>query len=58
MVAALSDAATHITASEVPFERPALLVQREEDWRDSKRPESQLKAARLKDSSACLEEID
>ena len=55
MVAALSDAATHITASELPFEqRLALLVQREVDWRDSKRLERLLKAARLKVSSACL----
>ena len=59
MVAALSDAATHITASELPFEqRLALLVQREVDWRDSKRLERLLKAARLKVSSACLEDID
>lgn len=34
MVADLSDAATHIAASELPFEqRLALLVQREVDWR-------------------------
>lgn len=59
MVAALNDAATHITASELPFEqRLALLVQREVDWRDSKRLERLLKAARLKVSSACLEDID
>ncbi|MDU7306883.1 MAG: ATP-binding protein [Escherichia coli] len=59
MVAALSDAATHLTASELPFEqRLALLVQREVDWRDSKRLERLLKAARLKVSSACLEDID
>jgi len=59
MVAALSDAATHITASELPFEqRLALLIQREMDWRDSKRLERLLKAARLKVSSACLEDID
>ena len=59
MVAALNDAATHITASELPFEqRLALLVQREVDWRDSKRLERLLKAARLKVSSACLEDVD
>ena len=59
MVAALSDAATHITASELPFEqRLALLVQREVDWRDSKRLERLLKAARLKVAGACLEDID
>lgn len=49
MVAALNDAATHIAASELPFEqRLALLVQREMDWRGSKRLERLLKAARLK----------
>lgn len=59
MVAALTDAATQIAASELPFEqRLALLVQREVDWRDSKRLERLLKAARLKVSSACLEDID
>lgn len=59
MVAALTDAATQIAASELPFkQRLALLVQREVDWRDSKRLERLLKAARLKVSSACLEDID
>jgi len=59
MVAALTDAATQIAASELPFEqRLALLVQREVDWRDGKRLERLLKAARLKVSSACLEDID
>jgi DNA replication protein DnaC len=59
MAAALNDAATHIAASELPFEqRLALLVQREVDWRDSKRLERLLKTARLKVSSACLEDID
>jgi DNA replication protein DnaC len=59
MVAALADAATHIAASELPFEqRLALLVQREIDWRDSKRLARLLKAARLKVSSACMEDID
>lgn len=59
MVAALADAATQIAASELLFEqRLALLVQREVDWRDSKRLERLLKAARLKVSSACLEDID
>lgn len=33
-------------------------MQREVDWRDSKRLERLLKAARLKVSSACLEDID
>ena len=59
MVAALSDAATHITASVLPFEqRLALLVQRELDWRDGKRVARLLKAAKLKVSSACVEDID
>jgi DNA replication protein DnaC len=59
MVAALADAATQIAASEMPFEqRLALLVQREVDWRDNKRLERLLKAARLKVSSACLEDVD
>lgn len=59
MAAALSDAATQIASSELPFEqRVALLVQREVDWRDSKRLERLMKAARLKVSTACLEDID
>ena len=59
MVAALTDAATQIATREMPFEqRLALLVQREVDWRDSKRLERLMKAARLKVSSACLEDID
>ncbi len=35
-----------------------MLVQTEIDWRDSKRLERLLKAAKLKVSSACLEDID
>lgn len=59
MVAALTDAATQIATREMPFEqRLALLVQREVDWRDSKRLERLMKTARLKVSSACLEDID
>jgi DNA replication protein DnaC len=59
MAAALSDAATQMASSELPFEqRLALLVQREVDWRDSKRLERLMKAARLKVSTACLEDID
>lgn len=59
MAAALTDPASQIAAAELPFEqRLALLVQREVDWRDSKRLERLLKAARLKISSACLEDID
>jgi DNA replication protein DnaC len=59
MVATLVDPANQIAAAELPFEqRLALLVQREVDWRDSKRLQRLLKAARLKVSSACLEDID
>lgn len=57
--AALNDAATHIAVRELPFEqRLALRVQREVEWRDSKRLERVLKTARSKVSSACLEDID
>ena len=49
MAAALSDPANQIAAAEFTFEqRLALLVQREVNWRDSKRLERLLKAARLK----------
>jgi DNA replication protein DnaC len=59
MAAALADPASQIGAAELLFEqRLALLVQREVDWRDGKRLERLLKAARLKVSSACLEDID
>ncbi len=59
MVQALHDAATNAAASALPFEeRLALVVQREVDWRDGKRIERLLKAAKLKVSSACLEDID
>lgn len=59
MVATLVDPANRIAVAELPFEqRLALLVQREVDWRDSKRLQRLLKAARLKVSSACLEDID
>lgn len=59
MAHALQDAATSAAASTLPFEeRLALIVQREIDWRDSKRVERLLKAAKLKVSGACLEDID
>lgn len=55
MAAAIADPAGQIAVADLPFEqRLALLVQREIDWRDSKRLERLLKAARLKVSSACL----
>jgi len=58
MVAALSDYATSSAAAELRFEdRLAMLVQREIDWRDGKRLTRLLKAARLKVSSACIEDI-
>jgi DNA replication protein DnaC len=59
MVAALTDTATQRTAEALPFDqRLALLVQRELDWRDGKRVARLLKAARLKVSSACIEDVD
>jgi DNA replication protein DnaC len=39
-------------------ERLSILVQREVDWRDGKRIARLLKAAKLKVSGACIEEID
>lgn len=58
MVAALSDHATSSAAAELRFEdRLAMLVQREIDWRDGKRLTRLLKAAKLKVSSACIEDI-
>lgn len=57
-VAALQDPASR-TAVELDFDaRLALLVQREVDWRDDKRLTRLLKAAHLKVSGACLEDID
>ena len=59
MVAALADHATSRAAGELRFEeRLALLVQREIDWRDDKRLTRLLKAARLKVSAACIEDIN
>ena len=59
MVAALADHASSSAASELRFEeRLALLVQREIDWRDDKRLARLLKAAQLKVSGACLQDID
>lgn len=59
MVAALSDTATQHAAEALPFDqRLALLVQRELDWRDGKRVARLLKAAKLKVSAACIEDID
>ena len=59
MVHALQDAATSAAAAALPFEeRLGIVVQREIDWRDGKRLERLLKAAKLKVSSACLEDLD
>jgi len=59
MIAALNDPATQATTEALPFEqRLALLVQRELDWRDGKRVARLLKNAKLKVSSACIEDID
>lgn len=59
MVHALADQATSVSAGELAFDdRLAMLVQREIDWRDAKRLTRLLKAAKLKLTSACLEDID
>lgn len=59
MIAALHDQATTSTASALGFEeRLAMMVQREIDWRDIKRLTKLLKAAKLKVSGACIEDID
>ena len=59
LVAALQDPATSRAAAELDFDaRLALLVQREVDWRDGKRLARLLKAAHLKVSGACMEDID
>jgi DNA replication protein DnaC len=59
MVHALADQATSASAGELAFDdRLAMLVQREIDWRDGKRLTRLLKAAKLKLTSACLEDID
>lgn len=58
MVAALADHATSSSAASLGFhERLSMLVQREIDWRDDKRLARLLKAAKLKVSSACIEDI-
>ena len=59
MLAALSDQATSSAAAKLGFDdRLSLLVQREIDWRDDKRLARLIKAARLKVSSACIEDIN
>lgn len=59
MVRALEEQATSIGASALGFEeRLTLLVQREVAWRDERRLTRLLKAAKLKVSSACIQDID
>lgn len=58
MAAALVDQATSSAAAALGFDdRLSLLVQREIDWRDDKRLARLLKAARLKVSSASIQDI-
>lgn len=59
MVRAIEEQATSSAASALAFdERFTLLVQREITWRDDRRVARLLKAARLKVSTACIEEIN
>jgi DNA replication protein DnaC len=59
MVHAIEEQATSIAASALGFdERFSLLVQREVAWRDDRRVARLLKAAKLKVSSACVQDID
>ncbi len=59
MVHAIEEQATSTAAAALAFdERFTLLVQREIAWRDDRRVARLLKAARLKVSSACIEEIN
>ena len=58
MLVALNDQATSSAAAKLGFDdRLSLLVQREMDWRDDKRLTRLLKAAKLKVSSASIEDI-
>jgi DNA replication protein DnaC len=59
MVHALEEQATSTAAAALGFdERLTLLVQSEIAWRDNRRVQRLLKAAKLKVSSACVEEIN
>ena len=59
MVHAIEEQATSIAASALGFdERLTLLVQREVAWRDDRRVQRLLKAAKLKVSAACVEDIN
>ncbi len=59
MVRAIEEQATSTAAAGLSFdERLTLLVQRELAWRDDRRVARLLKAARLKVSAACIEDIN
>jgi hypothetical protein len=59
MVRAIEDQATRTAAHELPFDdRLTLLVQSEVAWRDGRRVARLLKAAKLKVSAACIEDIN
>ena len=59
MLRAIEEQATSSAATALGFdERFSLLVQRELAWRDARRVERLLKAAKLKVSGACVEDID
>lgn len=59
MVRAIQEQATSTAAAALGFdERLTMLVQREVAWRDGRRVERLLKAAKLKVSAACVEDIN
>ena len=59
MVRAIEDQATSTAAHELPFDdRLTMLVQSEVAWRDARRVARLLKAAKLKVSAACIEDIN
>jgi len=59
MVRAFEEQTTNTAAAALPFdERFTLLVQREIAWRDDRRVQRLLKAAKLKVSTACIEDIN
>lgn len=59
MARALEEQLTHAAAADLPFEeRFGLLLDREFAWRDTRRLQRLLKAAKLKNAQACLEDID
>jgi len=59
MVHAIEEQATSTAAAALGFdERLSMLVQREVAWRDARRVERLLKAAKLKVSMACVEDIN